>query len=335
MYTGVSNLASHMQMTRTNTQAKLALNSAGQEVASGRKSDLVKATGGDFGPLFAIERSLSQLDMRAQTIKDTAAKAAASQLNMENIQNTLANYGSDLLAAVGIDSQPQAFSIANSARGALDRMVSSLNAQYGGQSLFAGAAVDGPAVIDAATMYADITALTMAAPDSTTAIAAIDDYFFNPAGGFATGGFTGSTLDAPGAELADGEVVDYSLRGDDIAIRQALRNVAMVAVAANGDHGGSNFDGMNMLKEAAKGAISTQDGLTGLRESLGHVQEQIDTASARNSAESTTFEINRNAILAADPYEAATRFQALEGQMEAIYLMTSRLSSMRLQNYLR
>ncbi len=335
MYTGVSNLATHMQMARTNTQAKLALNSAGQEVSTGRKSDLVQATGGDFGPLFAIDRSLSQLDMRAQTIKDAGAKAAVSQLNMENIQTTLADYGTDLLGAVGLNSQSQAFSIASSARGALDRMVSSLNAQYAGQSLFAGAAIDGPAVVDAATMYADITALTLAAPDSVTAIAAIDDYFFNPAGGFATTGFIGSALDAPGAELADGEVVDYSLRGDDLAIRQALRNVAMVAVAANGDHGGSAQDGMNMLKEAAEGAISTQDGLIGLREGLGHVEEQIDAAAARNTAESSTFEINRNAILEADPYEAATRFQALEGQMEAIYLMTSRLSNMRLQNYLR
>lgn len=335
MFTGVSNLASHLQMLRTNGQSKQALNIAGQEVATGRKSDLVKATGGEFGPLFAIDRTLSQLDMRAQTIKDASAKAAASQLNMENIQNVLSNYGADLLSAVGIDSQPQAFSIANSARGALDRMVSSLNAQYGGQSLFAGAAVDGPAVIDAATMYADITALTMAAPDSVSAIAAVDYYFFDPGGGFATSGFTGSALNAPGAEIADGEIVDYSIRGDDLSVRQALRNVALAAVAANGDHGGSNFDGMNMLKEAALGAISTQDGLIDLREGLGHVEEQIDTASARNSAESTTFEINRNAIVAADPYEAATRFQALQGQMESIYTITSRLSSMRLQNYLR
>ena len=335
MYTGVSNLATSMQLARANGQTKHALNTAGQEVASGKKADLVQATGGDFGPLFALERNLTQLGLRAETIKAASAKAAATQLNMENIQNTLANYGTELLGAVGMDSQAQAFSIANSARGALDRMVSSLNGQYGGQSLFAGANVDGPAVIDASAMYADITALTLAAPDSVTAIAAIDDYFFNPAGGFMSTGFTGSALDAPGAELADGEIADYSLRGDDLSIRQALRNVAMAAVAANGAHGGSDFDGMNMLKEAAQGAISTQTGLTGLREGLGHVEAQIDTASARNSAEATTFEINRNAILAADPYEAATRFQALEGQMEAVYLMTSRLSNMRLQNYLR
>jgi len=335
MYTGVSNLVTNMQMARANGQTKLALNTAGQEVASGRKASLIKATGGDFGPLFALERNLAQLELRAQTIKEASAKAAATQLNMENIQNTLAGYGTDLLSAVGIESQPRAFSIANSARNALDRMISSLNTQYAGQSLFAGAGVDGPAVVDAATMYSDITALTLAAPDSVSAIAAIDDYFFSPAGGFLSGGFTGSALDAPGAALADGEVVDYSLRGDDLAIRQALRNVAMAAVAANGDHGGSNFDGMNMLKEAALGALSTQGELTGLREGLGQVEEQIDLAAARNSAESSAFEINRNAILAADPYEAATRFQALEGQMEAIYLMTSRLSGMRLQNYLR
>ena len=335
MYTGVSNLASSMQMARANTETKLALNTAGQEVASGRKADLMEATGGDLAPLFAIERTMAQLDLRAAAIRDASAKAAASQLNMANIQDTLADYGTELLAATDINSQPQAFSIANSARGALDRMVSALNSQYAGQSLFAGAGVDGAAVVDAETMYNDIVALTSAAPDSVTAIAAIDDYFFNPAGGFVTTGFTGSSLDAPGAEISDGEIVDYSLRGDDLALRNALRNVAMAAVAANGDHGGSNQDGMNMLREASLGALSTNDGLIDLREGLGFVEEQIEHASARNTAESSAFEINRNAILAADPYEAATRFQALEGQMEAIYLMTSRLSNMRLQNYLR
>ncbi len=335
MYTGVSNLASFMQMARTNVQAKLAMNSAGQEVASGRKSDLVQATGGDFGPLFALERNLSQLEMRAVTIRDASAKAAASQLNMANIQDVLSGYGAELLGATEINSQPQAFAIANSARGALDRMVSAINAQYAGQSLFAGAGVDGAAVIDAQTMYNDIVALTAAAPDSTTAIAAIDDYFFNPAGGFMTTGFTGSALDAPGAEIAEGEIVNYSLRGDDLAIRNALRNVAMAAVAGNGDHGGSNQDGMNMLREAAIGAVSTNDGLIDMRQRLGFVEEQIDNALARNIAEASAFEINRNAIVAADPYEAATRFQALEGQLEAVYLMTSRLSNMRLQNYLR
>ena len=335
MYTGGSNLASNMRMARANMQTKLALNTAGQEVASGRKADLMEATGNDLGPLFALERTLVQLDLRAGAIRDASAKAAATQLNMENVQETLAGYGVELLAATDINSQQQAFSIASSARGALDRMVSALNGQYGGQSLFAGAAVDGGALIDANTMYNDIAALTAVAPDSATAIAAIDNYFFNPAGGFMTTGFTGSALDAPGAAISENEIVDYSLRADDMAIRNALRNVAMAAVAANGDHGGTALDGMNMMKEAAIGAISSNNGLVKLREGLGHTEQQIESAGARNTAEASAFEINRNAILAADPYDAATRFQALEGQMEAIYLMTSRLSGMRLQNYLR
>ena len=335
MYTGVSNLATNMQMVRANSQSRMALNTAGQEVSSGKKADLMAATKGDYGPLFAIERNLSQLGLRAGAIKDASAKAAATQLNMQNIQDTLAGYGVELLAATDLNSQSQAFGVASSARGALDRMVSAINGQYAGQALFAGAGVDAGAVVDAQTMYNDIVALTVAAPDSTTAIAAIDDYFFNPAGGFMTTGFTGSPLNAPGAEIADGEIVDYSLRGDDLAIRNALRNVAMAAVAANGDHGGSAQDGMNMLAEAASGALSANDGLIGLRQGLGFVEKQIDNAAARNTSEASVFEINRNSILAADPYEAATRFQALEGQMEAIYLMTSRLSNMRLQNYLR
>lgn len=112
MYTGVSNLASSMRMARANTETKLALNTAGQEVASGRMADLMEATGGDLAPLFVIERNMAQLDLRAAAIRDASAKAAASQLNMANIQDTLADYGTELLTATDINSQPQAFSIA-------------------------------------------------------------------------------------------------------------------------------------------------------------------------------------------------------------------------------
>lgn len=333
--TGNSDLSSMLRLQRFGSDTRSELSRAGLEVASGKKSDLVEATAGDLAPLFSLEKTLGRLAVRGQTISAAAARSGALQLNLENIQQTLAQYGTGLLAAVDLENQAQAFSIAGSARGAFDNMVGTLNAQYAGQALFAGAAVDGAALIDADTMYADITALTMAAPDGTAAIAAIDDYFFNPLGGFETTAFLGSNLDAPGAEISDGEVVDYAVRGDTGEIRDALRNVVLAAVAANGDHGGNGLDGMLMLRAAGNGAINAVDGLIGVRETLGHIEERFEDAAAQNLARKSMFEINRNAIIAADPYEAATRFKALEGQMEAVYMMTARLSGMRLQNYLR
>ncbi len=331
----VSDLSSAMRLQRIGQATRNNVNIAGLEVASGLKSDLVKATGGDLSGLFAIEKNLARFDMRSAAISTASARAGASQLNLERIQSTVAEFGTDLIAAVDLGNQNQAFSVASGARGAFDNVVSALNGRYGDHALFAGANVDGAAVIDAQSMYDDIVLLTNAAPDSVSVIAAVDDYFFNPAGGFMTTAFLGDPLDAPGAEIADGEVVDYSMRGDADALRNALRNVVLVAVANAGDHGGSALDGMNIMHAAATSAITNVDSIIDLRETLGHIEERLSVAASFTASQKNTFEINRNGIIAADPYEAATRFQALQGQMEAVYIMTSRLSTMRLQNYLR
>ncbi len=333
--TGLSDLSSMLRMQRFGTSTRSEMNDTGYEVASGKKADLVGATHGDLSPLFALEKTLGRLSQRAGAITTASAKAAASQLHLQSIQSRTAQYGVDLLAAVDLEDRHLAFATANSARSDFNAMVASLNSQYAGQSLFAGAAADRPALIDGDAMYAQISALTAAAPDAVSVITAIDDYFNDPAGGFATSAFQGSLLDAAGVETAPGDVVTYAVRADTDGIRAALQSVALAAVAANGDHGGTDLDGMVILREAANTSIAAVDGMVDIREGLGHVEEQLDLASAQNAAQKNTFEINRNAIVAADPYEAATRFKALEGQMEAVYMMTSRLSGMRLQNYLR
>ena len=40
-------------------------------------------------------------------------------------------------------------------------------------------------------------------------------------------------------------------------------------------------------------------------------------------------------MLGADPLEAASNFQALQAQLEAIYTVTSRLSELRFASFLR
>ena len=333
--TAVSDLSASMRLSRFGQSTKSDMNKAGLEVASGRKSDLVNATSGDLSGLFAIEKNMARLDVRNAAMSTASARAEASQLNLEKIQSHVAEFGTKLIAAVDLGNQAQAFSVASSARSAFDSIVSAMNGQYGHHSLFAGAAVDGAAVINGQDMYDEIIALTAGAADSTAVIAAVDDYFFNPAGGFVNSAFLGDALDAPGVEVANGRVVEYSARADSDSLRQALRDVALVAVAQNSDHAGSDLDGMNIMRAAATSALVTVDDIIKLRENLGHVEDQLSAATAFNASEKNMFEMKRNSIIAADPYEAATRFQALQTQMEAVYLMTSRLSTMKLQNYLR
>mgnify|MGYP006193710875 CR=1 FL=1 len=56
---------------------------------------------------------------------------------------------------------------------------------------------------------------------------------------------------------------------------------------------------------------------------------------ARNSAEITALELARAKIVSVDPFEAATKVKEAQTQLEMIYAVTARLSSLSLMEYLR
>ena len=68
---------------------------------------------------------------------------------------------------------------------------------------------------------------------------------------------------------------------------------------------------------------------------LGRAEAQIEIASARNSAESTALQIARTGMLAADPYETATKLQETQTQLEMIYSITARMTRLSLVDYLK
>jgi flagellar hook-associated protein 3 FlgL len=62
---------------------------------------------------------------------------------------------------------------------------------------------------------------------------------------------------------------------------------------------------------------------------------RIADATSRNAAEKTALGIARLALVEADPYETAVRLQDLQTRLDAFYILTSRLSSLSLTEYLR
>jgi flagellar hook-associated protein 3 FlgL len=68
---------------------------------------------------------------------------------------------------------------------------------------------------------------------------------------------------------------------------------------------------------------------------LGTTEGQIAAAATRNSAEVAALEIARNGLVSVDPYEAATRLEAAQSQLEALYTATARLSRLSLVDFLR
>lgn len=332
---GQSDLASAMKLSEQNTRLKADLDVASSELSTGMKNNLVEATAGDLGKLFAIDRTLSRLNSESDAIQLASGKAALTQTALGVIHESLVNFGPQLLSAVERGDLQSSRLIASDARHALGAVVTSLNVRYGRHSIFAGAALDQQAIAPAENIISDISAIVAGAADSTAAMFAIDDYFFSAAGGFETNIFLGSTQDAPPLRDENGETIEYAQRGDSIGIRNAIRALAIAAVAADAPNFLGTSDQVDLLREAGNSAISTVGDVTELRETLGFAEGRIEGAEARNRAMRDVFELERSSIISADPYETATKFEALQVQMQTIYTITARLSNLSLTNFLR
>jgi flagellar hook-associated protein 3 FlgL len=206
-----------------------------------------------------------------------------------------------------------------------------LNARVADVSLFAGDAVDRPALASADALLADIGALYAASASAVDFDAALDSYFNDPAGGFAQSIYLGGAGDALHADLGEGESVATSARADEPAIKGILRAFAAVAVAASAPAGA-------MRDEALEGASGEMragaDGVAAIAARIGIAEERIELRGRRLDAEETALTEAYNGLTARDPYEAASHLQQIEAALEASYTIAARLSQLTLTRFI-
>ena len=83
-------------------------------------------------------------------------------------------------------------------------------------------------------------------------------------------------------------------------------------------------------------ALSTaREGMLDASARIGFSQQIVETTQAQLNDLSLVQRTQIGTFENVDPYEAATRMQGLEIQLEATYQVTSRLSSLSILNYLR
>ena len=81
--------------------------------------------------------------------------------------------------------------------------------------------------------------------------------------------------------------------------------------------------------------INAKQGVIQLAADLGSVQNQISTSAEVADKDIFELETARQAIAGVDQYEAASQFSALESQLQSMYTVTARISSLNLTNFLR
>ncbi len=332
---GGSDLARLQVQQRQALATRSRLDIAAEEMTSGQRADRVAATGGNLTRLTSLERSLARNASFSATLSLTETRLDTMQASLGAISARTSALAVGLTDAAGKGDVSAAMLQAKAARVAFTDAVAKLNVEVGGQSLFAGAATDRPALAGADAMLADLDALAAGAATAADASAAIDAWFARPGGGFFATGYLGSTTPLTAVDIGEGERLDAGVTADADRLIAVLKAQAKAAVVAGGAFASSEPDRLALVATAGREMLVASEGILALSAEVGFNQETVATAKAARTAENDTLSKARVAIIAADPMEAATNYQALETQLQSIYTLTARLAGLHFLNFMK
>ncbi|HXI87526.1 MAG TPA: hypothetical protein VNH64_08705 [Parvularculaceae bacterium] len=330
---GVPDILNQARLARLVSELKSRQTTTSQEAITGRYEDVTKAVGGDIGGVDLISKAVADAQTYQTNLSLAANRAAITQSALGSLNEDATRISTNALGALGRGDQLSLKTAAADAKDALSAIFSRLNTADGGRYLFGGDVTAQPPIASLDQLLSDVNGIIAAGPDPASVDAALDTYFNDPAGGFATTIYQGGTKDAPSVEIAPGARVAASARADAQPIRDLIRGLAVVA-NYNALPAGSAVARDTVVLKGATTSRAASDSITDLRGALGVAEARIQAAKDQHAAEETAFTNVLNNKTARDPFEAAAALQNLESQLQAAYLVTARLSKLSIADYL-
>ncbi len=325
-------LAHSYLLRRQNVTTKTEMQALQTEVVTGQSRDITAKVRGDVVPLTGLDATLSRLAGYDTLAREQLLVMGAMQNALNTVHDLASNLAEFLIGVSTGVSDTRVAAAGTTARSNLETVVSALNTRFGDRSIFSGQATSSPAMADtnslldaAETVIAGLTS----AHDIDTALSA----WFDDPSGFEADIYKGGAALAP-VTIAVGEEANMNITALDPAIKVTLKGLTMAALLDRGALAGQSTERQQLANKAGLSLIQTNAERAYLTGRLGAVEAQVQSASARNSAEVTSLQIVRNEITTVDPYDAASKLQDTQSQLEKIYTLTARMTRLSLMDYL-
>lgn len=330
----IGDLARTLMFQNRSTQIRDEISKLTQELASGRVADVSEHLNGDFSHLADVEHSLERLDSLKSAAAEAGLFATTMQRSLENLDKRTGDLANSLTAIGGFGQDVNRTQASEQAQSELGAVIGSLNQSIAGRSLFAGVATDQVPLESADRLMQEVRTVIAGSATADDAITAARNWFNDPAG-FSAVIYRGSAQSLAPISVGQNDEVTIDLRADNPAIREVLLHTTLAALATDATVGLSDAEQTDLFKKTGSGLTNAKDDIIGLRADVGHAEARIDQAKSRNSATATSLEFARNKLIGADPFEVTTRLKSVQVQLESLYAVTARTSSLNLVNFLR
>lgn len=331
----IGDMAQTYMLQRQNVQLKQQMNQLTQELASGRTSDVADHLSGNYSYLSDIEHGLKVLNGFDTATSEATLFTEVMQRALGNVQDTVSDLATSLIATNNSNLVAVFDSVSADARSQMASMVSSLNTNVAGRTLFSGVDVDSAALASSEDMLTSLRAAVAGQVTLSGIRTAVDVWFDTPGGSFETLAYMGATQAMSPIQLGEGESVNLDIRADDQVFRDMFKQTAIAALASDPTLGYTALMKGDLLLGAGEQLLTSQNGITKIRADLGFTEARIDESVTRIAAEKTSLEYARGELLGVDPYETATKLETVQFQLESLYAVTVRLSRLSLVDFLR
>lgn len=304
------------------------------ELSSGQHIDKARILNGSLVQLTDVENGLVLAKSHAANANLVSTILSAQQDTFERLGKITQNLALDFqLSTQGADTRVLSEASSRASDGFADA-IGLLNTKVAGRFLFSGAAGQDRPFAEAGTIL-DALAASLSPAASVSDIRAQVEAWFSIGGGFDTIAYQGGDAATGRIKLGDGISVRPEVPGTEQALRESL---AGLAIAALGEKLASTLSATQMrslLSSSATALMSAETTRVVLQARIGTTQARVDEAKVQANAKAATLQIVRNDLLAVDPYETAIALEAATQRLDALYLVTARLSRLSLTEYLR
>ena len=296
-----------------------------EEATTGRYSDLTAHLSGRIGTAMLSQKAVEDIGLRREQLSLREGRLEVTQRSLTLINERVAGLDTKMRDAVISKDQRLQGLTARDAEAALGQVFNLVNVRFGERFLFAGDATDTQPLGSPGDLLDVIRNLADVAASSTDFAVALDTYFNAPGGGWQTSALR-SAINASDPD---------AVTANDASIVKLISGLAVMALSDPASSPALFRTNPEISLAGAEQVSAGLSDLTNLRADRGVTQSQIEMEKASLDIEETIFTKELNSLWGRDQYEAATALKQLETALEASFMLTSRLSSLSLLNFLR
>ena len=296
-----------------------------QEATTGQQADLVAHLNGRIDHALLGDQALKDNADDQSRIELRQIRLSLSENTLGSVRDLTQGLSIEMQSAIGVFDTHRQGTVAAQAREALTEVLARFNVRHGERYLFSGDATATQPFQDAETLLNDLRTIASTAVNPSDFAAQVQTYFDDPAGGFQTNFYQGT------ATASDAD----SVLANQTAFSDMFMGLAVMSLAAPGENQPFAAGGTPAMDLALERLERGRTLLVDVEASIGIRQDSLNNEKALLEREATLLTSSFVELAGKDQYEAATQLKELEANLEASYLLTTRLSNLSLLNYLR